>query len=70
MDSLYFVVLILFTCLFCSIVTDNSKKDIEVIKNTKDYRIYKHCRSIDDVYYCYDEVINEWIGRIKKWFNI
>lgn len=59
MDSLYFIVLILFICLCCSIVTDNNKKDIEVIKNTKDYTIYEHCRSIDDVYYCYDEVINE-----------
>ena len=33
-----------------------SKKELELIRNTKDYQVYEKCYEFDEKYYCYNEV--------------
>ena len=32
------------------------QKELELIKNTKDYQVYEKCYEFDEQYYCYDVV--------------
>ena len=32
------------------------KKEVELIKNTKDYTMYENCEILDNVYYCYNKI--------------
>lgn len=51
---LSFLIGILFVVYFES--NTELKKELEIIKNTKDYQVYDKCYEFDEKYYCYNVV--------------
>lgn len=56
-----FILIIIFILLFLFLLSIEkaNKEEISIITNTKDYYIFKKCRNIDGLYYCYQEVKND-----------
>lgn len=54
-DILVFIFLIIgCATIFVAQMINDNKKEIELIKNTKEYVIYQNCEYFDEEYYCYE----------------
>ena len=55
LDS-FFIFLLVVGCLFIVLTQMNNDKEIEIeiIKNSKEYVIYKNCENFKGDWYCYD----------------
>ena len=55
LDS-FFIFLLVVGCLFIVLTQMNNdkEKEIEIIKNSKEYVIYKNCENFKGDWYCYD----------------
>lgn len=57
MESFEIVGIILIAALFGVFLVEldqENAKELELIKNTKEYVIHKNCQEFDGVWYCYD----------------
>ena len=53
-ELIIFVIIIALLILGINWVSNEQKKELEIIKNNKDYEVYKNCIEVDEEWYCYD----------------
>lgn len=53
-ELVIFVIICALLVLGINWCSNEQKKELEIIKNKKDYEVYKNCIEVDEEWYCYD----------------
>lgn len=53
-ELVIFVIICALLVLGINWASNEQKKELEIIKNNKDYEVYKNCIEVDKEWYCYD----------------